>query len=378
MKILICADTVPTPSNYKLFSSGNGEELVGSALFAVFQNADFRIINLEVPLTDISQPIPKCGPNLIAPTSTIAALENLHIDLFSLANNHILDQGELGLTSTIDTLKSKNLSFLGAGKNIEEASRPHIIEHQGVRIGIYSCCEHEFTIATEKSGGANPYDPLTTFDAIARLKDQCDHVIVLYHGGKEHYRYPSPKLQKRCRKMVEKGASLVVCQHSHCIGCEEKYISGNIVYGQGNFIFDYDESEFWKTSLLLQCEITQDKFDVLYIPIIKESYRVRLADAMQSNEIMLAFCERSQEIISQNFIQKKYEEFSQEYFRQYMMAFWGIVNCRPIRLLLRIAKNIPLKWMYSRKNLLVMQNFLDCEAHHELFLTAVKFKNNGK
>ena len=42
------------------------------------------------------------------------------------------------------------------------------------------------------------------------LKKQCDYVIVLYHGGKEHYRYPSPYLQKVCRKIVDKGADIVV------------------------------------------------------------------------------------------------------------------------------------------------------------------------
>lgn len=76
---------------------------------------------------------------------------------------------------------------------------------------MYACTEHEFSIVTNYAPGANTYDPLETPDYIRSLKDKCDYLIVLYHAGKEHYRYPSPYLQKVCRKMVEKGADLVIC-----------------------------------------------------------------------------------------------------------------------------------------------------------------------
>lgn len=97
-------------------------------------------------------------------------------------------------------------------------------------------------------------------------------MIVLYHGGKEQYRYPSPNLQKTCRKLVEKGADLVVCQHSHCIGCREEYLQGTIVYGQGNFLFDDEENEYWQTSLLI---MISDDFEVKYIPLKKNKNTVR-------------------------------------------------------------------------------------------------------
>src|SRR5690606_29065463 len=119
-----------------------------------------------------------------------------------------------------------------------------------IKIGFYVCAEHEFSIASVDSPGANPFDPLESLDHIADLKNECDYVVVLYHGGKEHYRYPSPYLQKVCRKMADKGANLVICQHSHCIGCFEVYKDSTLVYGQGNFIFNKHDNEYWKTSIL--------------------------------------------------------------------------------------------------------------------------------
>lgn len=54
-----------------------------------------RIFNLELLLTDKEEPIPKCGHNLIAPTSTINETKALNPSLIALANNHMQ-----GLNST--------------------------------------------------------------------------------------------------------------------------------------------------------------------------------------------------------------------------------------------------------------------------------------
>lgn len=57
MKLLIGADLVPTKSNQNLFSNADATALVGGDLLAILQDADYRIFNLEMPLTDIHSPI---------------------------------------------------------------------------------------------------------------------------------------------------------------------------------------------------------------------------------------------------------------------------------------------------------------------------------
>jgi poly-gamma-glutamate synthesis protein (capsule biosynthesis protein) len=100
-----------------------------------------------------------------------------------------------------------------------------------IRIGILALAEHEFSIATKNSPSANPLDLIEFVRSFKRHRDDFDYVIVLLHCGKEHYPYPSPKLQKTCHFMVEEGANAVICQHSHCTGCYEDYAGGHIVYG---------------------------------------------------------------------------------------------------------------------------------------------------
>jgi len=195
MQLIICGDLVPTKSNIDMFISADINTLLGEKLLSIWNSTDVRIFNLEVPLTDIEDPIEKCGPNLIAPTSTIKGIRALNPSLVTLANNHIMDQGIQGLKSTLDILRNSEIPYVGVGDNLTEASKPYIITKSGLKIGIYACAEHEFSIATDSTPGANPFDPLESLDHIQDLKMKCDYVIVLYHGGKENYRYPSPYLQ---------------------------------------------------------------------------------------------------------------------------------------------------------------------------------------
>ncbi len=65
----------------------------------------------------------------------------------------------------------------------------------------------------------------------------CDKIIVILHGGIEYYPFPSPELQDKCHFLIEEGADIIVCQHTHCAGCIEEYLNGYIIYGQGNLIF---------------------------------------------------------------------------------------------------------------------------------------------
>lgn len=372
MRIIIGADLVPTKSNFDLFRNGDIETLVGKRLCKLFSDCDYKIFNLEAPLTDKESPIVKSGPNLSAPCAMINGIKKLGVDLFTLANNHIMDQGVEGMHSTLTVLKENNINYVGAGENIEEAQKPFIIERNGLKVGIYACAEHEFSIAGKDKMGANPFEPLESLDHILELKKECDYVIVLYHGGKEHYRYPSPYLQKICRRLVDKGADLVITQHSHCIGAEEIYKDSTIIYGQGNFLFDYADNEFWQTGMLVEVVVKKDCVDINYIPIKKEKQCVRMACESET-EIMKGFYNRSEEIKNENYVEQQYARFSREMFDNYARTFLGKVGCSVVfRICNKLLKHRLSAMFFSKQNKIVLYNYIMCEAHRELLLEGCK------
>ena len=375
MYFVIGADVVPTKSNLKLFSSGDANALVGEELLNILNNSSYRIFNLEVPLTNDSQPIKKQGPNLIAPTDTVEGYKSLSADLLTLANNHIMDQGESGLLSTIQTLDKAKIDHVGAGKNLQEAYQPFIFDFAGRKIGVYACAEHEFSIAETDKPGANPFDPLWSLDHVEDLRENVDFLIVLYHGGKEHYRYPSPNLQKTCRRLVDKGANLVVCQHSHCIGCEEKYKQSTIVYGQGNFIFDDSNNECWQTSLLLKVE---DDLTISFLPLVKAENGVRLADNETGKRILDQFYSRSEKILDQKFVEREFDRFAVSSRETYLGAFSGKRSISQ-RTMNKLTKGKYYSYLYQKeydereKNRII--NYVECEAHRELLIRGLKTKD---
>lgn len=373
MRILIGADIVPTLSNQQYFEEEQMEKIVDSRLFELLKKADYRVFNLEVPLTDKSMPIEKAGPNLIASAKSVAGLKQLGINFLTLANNHVLDQGEQGLWSTIEQLEKNKISYAGVGHTYAEAAKPYIVEMEGKKIGIYCCAEHEFSIVSAKRAGANPFDPLESLDHIVALRAQCDYLICLYHGGKEHYRYPSPNLQKTCRKIVEKGADLVICQHTHCIGCEEKWQEGTIVYGQGNFLFDQSESEFWQTSVLVSVDTNTKKIE--YIPLRKNGKGVRLAVENDATKILTEMMQRSEEIKKEDFVEKKYRAFALQIRELYLKTGDPIATSFAFRVLNKLLRHKLMPWYLDRKlkkNRQFLINFVECEAHREVYMKGIK------
>lgn len=373
LKVIIGADIVPTKSNYDLFRTGNREKLIGEDLCNLLDDADYMILNLETPLTDHENPIVKCGPNLIAPTDTIVGLKSINPYFFTLANNHIMDQGEEGLFSTLSVLDRNNISYAGVGRNLQEASKPYVVEIKGIKLGIYCCAEHEFSIATENSCGANPYDPLYSFDHIKELKENSDFVIVLYHGGKEEYRYPTPELQKVFHKFAEVGADCVIAQHTHCIGCVEEYLGSILVYGQGNFLFDHSESDYWQTSMLVELIINKERNQFKFIPLRKQRNTVLMADNNTANEIMENMKARSEQILLPSFIQNNYQKLADDLRKNYYIRLSGrIGQLFPVRVLNKITKYRFLEYLYNDHCLPSIENCFECETHRELVAQVCK------
>lgn len=373
--IVIGGDLGPTKSNNTFFAEGSVFELIDEQLTSTLASTDLRIFNLEVPLTDNEQPIAKDGPCLMAPSNTINGIKSIDPSLVTLANNHIMDQGATGLLNTMNLLTEESIRFVGAGKNLEAAAKPVIIEMNGMKIGVYACAENEFSIAEADAPGANPFNPLESPDHIFNLKAECDYVVVLHHGGKEHYRYPSPDLRKVCRKMVSKGADLVVCQHSHCVGSYEQYEKGTIVYGQGNFLFDRHDNEFWDTGMLVVAKL-EEKMTIEFLPIVKKGNGVAMPDTETGERILSDFYRRSEEIKNPGFVERQFDKYCIEYGQYYLATLAGMGTT--LRRIDKVLNRPFTRFLYSRTKLNIIQNHFECETHREMILRYIRILRSGK
>lgn len=367
MKIVIIGDVGASQSNIDDFCSGN-KSLFSEEIQAKCKDADIVILNLEKPLTDVSTPLGKCPPDFIAPTKTINGIKLLNPTVAVLANNHIMDQKEQGLFSTMEILRQNGIRYVGAGRNAAKAKQALIVESDHSKIGIYACCEKEFSGATDSTPGANLFDPLETPDEILKLRKSCDYLVVLYHGGMQGYPYPTPYQQKVCRKMCDKGADFVVCQHSHIVGCHEQYNGSCIVYGQGNFLLDDADIDSWKTGLLIETEFFLNNVRHQYIPVQTSEHTVVLHN--NPVRVLKDFDTRSEEIRHIEFVENNFSGLCTQKLHDYLLVLSGkkrIVR----RVLRRLGMTKPI-FAYDKSTCNMILDYFNCEAHREAIVRGLE------
>ena len=294
MKITICGDVSLIGSN-DLFVRGEIEELFHDVPTA-FEQSDRVLINLETALTDGGKPIEKRGPNLKGSPLSARVFKKIGVTDCGISNNHIFDYGVTGVIDTLKALDEADLQYTGFGENYEASRKNLVMEKDEISVAVIAVCEHEYCYALEDRMGARGYDPYDTLEDIQKAKKEHDFVVVTYHGGKEQSIYPSPRLRKACQAMVKQGADVVLCQHSHCIGCYEEYQGGHILYGQGNFHFtNYTKRKdhpHWKSCLIVQLDIS-DKMSIDFVPVKVEGCGIELAKGEDKEKIMKVFTEKS-------------------------------------------------------------------------------------
>lgn len=375
MEIIILGDVGASIKNMQAFCRAE-DDLFSKDIQTICDNADVVLLNLEKPLTDIQTPLGKCPPDYIAPTETINGIKMLHPTIATLANNHIMDQKAQGMQSTLDMLKKNGILHVGVGNNLQEARKPVIINMEEYKIGIYACCEKEFSYATESCPGANAFDPLETIEDIEKSKRNCDYLVVIYHGGMQGYPYPTPYQQRVCRKMCEKGANLVVCQHSHIIGCKETYANGTIVYGQGNFLLDELDEESWHAGLMIKATPEDDHLIIEYIPIRTENHKVILHP--NSDKMIAEFIDRSNQIKDEMIVHEKYSKLCNEKLSDYLVQLSGKGQLTQ-RIMRRLGITSNYKNHYSNEACNRILDYFYCDSHREAIEYGLeKFIENKK
>jgi len=233
------------------------------------KNNDFSIVNLEAPLTDTGQEIQKNGNNFKTSPDSIHHIQKGNFDAVALSNNHIRDFGDEGVINTLNICHEKNIKTVGAGKNLIEAGRPLRITIKGAKVSFLNYSEREFNIASKNQAGANPFDTINAYYDIQKEKEECDYIIVIYHGGLEYQFFPTPEMVKNFKFMIDAGADSVVAHHAHRYSGTSVYKGKPLIFGLGNFLCPtiIKITEEWLTGIMLKIKLNDRSIDFELIPV---------------------------------------------------------------------------------------------------------------
>lgn len=366
MKILIAGDYCPQNRIADLFDKRLYFEVLGDVK-KVVESVDYSIVNFECPVCDGNEkPIRKCGPNLKCSENGVEALKYVGFDCVTLANNHHLDYGGEGVKNTLAACKKYSIDTVGGGMNLHEASSILYKKVGEKKISIINCCEHEFSIATQLSAGCNPLNPIRQYYVIQEAKQKSDYVIVIVHGGNEHYQLPSPRMKEIYRFFVDAGADAVVNHHQHCYSGYEYYKGHPIVYGLGNFLFDYEgyRSTMWNEGYMINLTFEEgEEIKMTLLPYIQCSEEASLK-FMDSKEEALFFTNINRlcdDIQNDDILEKKYEEWAGK-GKKWILSLFEPYKTRLTR---GLYYRGLLPSYIKNERLYLLLNYLICEAHFD-------------
>ena len=371
MKIVITGDYCPWERVARDFANSDFSAI--AALKPIFVQADYSIVNLECPILQGGEmPIEKSGPHMYADVHAVQALQEIGVRCVTLANNHFRDFGDEGVLTTLSVLSSHGIAHVGGGKNLTAAS---IVLYQRIgeeTLAIINCCEHESSIATNTHCGSNPLSPIQQYYAIREAKRNADYVLVIVHGGVEHYQLPTPRMQETYRFFIDAGADAVVNHHQHCYSGYEFYNGKPIFYGLGNLCFDRSKRNSpWNEGYMVELSFSHSLIAHYCIPYHQcdAEPKVILYSEKEKQSFDKCIEELNAVIANQDKLKEAYEELKRDTRMKYR-AYIEPYKSRLMRFLFR-KHMLP---SFMRRKYTLINNIIQCESHRERLLDALTHK----
>ena len=343
-------------------------DILDTQLINLFEDSDFNVLNLEATITTITSKIIKTGPHLKADkNSTQEVLKSLEVDVVTLANNHVLDYDEQGVSDTLSFCKENNIKTVGAGMNLKEASQTLYIDTKEGKIAFINFAENEWASATDESAGAHPMDIIDNAKTINDARGKADFVFVIVHGGHEYYNLPSPRMQKQYRFYAEQGADIVVGHHTHCISGNEIHNGVPIYYSLGNFLFTSKSTiEDWYTGLVLEVNIESGNLTSLLHPVVqqKETFELSLLSGKKREDIMKRISKYNAIIADEAQLKSEWDNYIDAKYDVYLnyLSPFSFISNRYVR---GVLNRLGIKGL-NKKGIALALNLMRCEAHADI------------
>ncbi len=209
------------------------------------EEADIFMLNNEFTYTNRGEPTPGKAFTFRAKPENAAMLHELGVDIVSLANNHAYDYGEISLLDTLATLEGIDMPYVGAGRNLAEASGIVYFQAGSQKIAFLSGTQIE-RMTPPDTKGASENTPgvfrcLTEteiFDKIAEAKENSDFVVVYIHWGTEKTDQLDWAQPGMAKSLAQAGADLIVGDHAHVLQPLANVEGVPTVYSLGNYWFN--------------------------------------------------------------------------------------------------------------------------------------------
>lgn len=347
-------------------------------IHTLIAKADINIVNFEAASisdgTILSSRIKKSGPSLHQDSLSPKWIEDNGFTLVSLANNHILDYGDEGLSATKVSFK---INTFGAG-DWADAYRPYITTINEKKIAFLAFTHCEFGTLTDRwdrrfNNGAAWINHPDVDSIIISTRNAVDYLFVFAHAGVENITQPLPEWRDRYRAFIDLGCDGVIASHPHIIQGWEKYNGKPIVYSLGNFYFPkkIKKPDSWYKSLCVTLTVN-DSIDIEITPLQFHDNIIYVDKSMQtSNELIEVNRVLTDDILYMDYINNICLQMLDVY--DDLFEYGGYVKGNFKRVLKFILRQAAGR---NRIDSVHLINNLRCESHRFCISRGLKLRDN--
>ncbi|WP_423066090.1 CapA family protein [Devosia sp. CN2-171] len=257
VSIIVGGDCGPAYDPDQTFGPSHFIERIAPTLSA----ADFRLVNCMRTYSSRAR-IAADAPQVSQPVHMADLYTAARFDGVTMANNHAYDSGPEALVDTADLFRGRGIQVTGAGRDLAEATRPVILEKEGLRIaylGVTSVGKDGSAATIDKPGifsvrirtgyehrGAHapvrvltepePDDLTRLIETVRTIRSSVDSLVVAFHSGVIRLpRVISDYQVTVSHALIDAGVDLVVCHAPHIPKGVEVYRGKAIFYSIGVF-----------------------------------------------------------------------------------------------------------------------------------------------
>jgi poly-gamma-glutamate synthesis protein (capsule biosynthesis protein) len=265
----------------------------------MLREADLSLINLECVIASKGTEWSRTWKpfHFRAGLEAIEVLKSASIDYVSLANNHTLDYEVEALIEMLELLDSNKIAHSGAGRNLQEAMAPAILESKKTKVAIVSLTDNEPEWEAKTDSPGVNFIPITLENdygerlkrCIETAKEGADIVIVSCHVGPHFREVPSDAYANFAHQIIELGADIYWGHSNHMPQRIEIYKKKVIMYDCGDFVDDYAVDPHYRNDLsfLFLVNLAKDKIrSVELVPVRISDFRACTAPPWDADFII--------------------------------------------------------------------------------------------
>ena len=237
-------------------------QAVDPLLIQRMRDADLCCVNNEFAFSNRGEPMEGKAYTFRSATANVSMLQDLGVDVVTLANNHVYDYGTEAFLDTLTTLEEAGIDHVGAGKNLTEAMTPAYYELNGLTVAVVNATRAEKNILTPEASVGEPgvlrcYETERFEQVIQEADGKADVVVCCVHWGTEYSTSLEQVQRDTARVYIDAGADVIIGTHAHCLQGIEYYNDVPVFYNLGNYWFNAKDLQ----TCLLELTLTGVKGD---------------------------------------------------------------------------------------------------------------------